>query len=137
MKIRHRFTHLMRSVLPRHPSTRELLREKRLVAALFDPRWTDEGPRTIADEAELEHLAASLREATRIGDFATLFLEKATNPMTLEFQGMLIRTIRVGRPAERLGSAAILVEMDGGVFVAPGRELGFLFAPQPEAEAVP
>lgn len=137
MRFRHRFTHLMRSMLPRQPSTRELLRQRRLVAALFEPLGAGEGPRTIADEAELDQLAAALREATRIGKFATLYLEEAANPMTLEFLGKAIRTIRVGRPAERLESSAILVEMDGSVFVAPGRDLGFLFAPLPEPEAVP
>ena len=82
---------------------------------------------------------ASSAPATRerIGDFAHLFLEQAEHPLTLEFEGRTLRSIHVGRPAERLGSSSILVEMDGGFFVAPGRELGFLFAPMPEAGAVP
>ena len=129
-------THLMRSMIPRHTTTRELLREKRLVAALFDPRWTDEGPRPDrrGGGPREDGLAGSLRGRRQIGDFATLFLEQADERMTLECEGRTIRTIRVGRPAERLGSSSFLVEMDGGAFVATGRELGFLFAPQP-AEA--
>jgi hypothetical protein len=136
MSFRNRFGSVMRSVLPRPVPTRGLIREKRLVAALFDPRWSGEPPRLIADEGELEKMASALRDAKRIGDFVQLYLEKAENLLTLEFEGRTLRTIRVGRPAERLGSSSFLVEMDGGVFVASGRELGFLFAPQPEASAV-
>lgn len=133
MSFRDRLASVMRSVIPHPPSARALLRERRLVAAVLRPGWTDDGPRAIVGEAELEPVASSLREASRIGDFATLFLETAVNPLTLEFEGGAIRTIRIGRPAERLGSMAILVAMDGGVFVAPGRRLGFLFAPRTEA----
>jgi hypothetical protein len=133
MSFRDRIGTVVRSVLPRPAATRALLREKRLVAALFDPRWAGAAQRLVADEAELEKMASALRDARRIGDFAHLFLEKAENPLTLEFEGRTLRSIRVGRPAERLGSSSILVEMDGGVFVAPGRDLGFLFAPMPEA----
>ena len=137
MSFRNRLGSVMRSVLPRPVATRALLREKRLVAALFDARWTGEAPRLIADEGELEKMTSALRDARRVGDFAQFYLEKAENPLTLEFEGRTLRTIRIGRPAERIGSSSLLVEMDGGFFVAPGRELGFLFAPMPEAGAVP
>jgi hypothetical protein len=135
MSFRNRLESVMRSVLPRPVATRGLLRERRLVAALFNPLWSGDAPRLIADEGELEKMTSALRDAKRIGDFAHFYLEKAENPLTLEFEGRTLRTIRVGRPAERLGSSSILVEMDGGVFVATARELGFLFAPQPEASA--
>jgi hypothetical protein len=121
----------MRSVIPKQTSTRDLLRERRLVAATLRS-----GPRRFEEEAEVGTLAEALRDASRIGQFATLYLESPTLPMTLQFEGGAARSIRVGRPADRLKLTAFLVEIDGAVYVATGRQLGFLFAsPDQAAEA--
>ncbi len=133
MRFRTRIATAMRSVIPKHASTRELLRERRLVAATVRS-----GPRRFEEEAEVGPLAEALRDASRIGQFATLYLEPATLPMTLEFEGSTTRSIRVGRPADRLKSTAFLAEIDGSVYVATGRQIGFLFSgPDQAAEASP
>jgi hypothetical protein len=132
MGFRNRIASAMRSVIPRAPSTRDLLRERRFVAAVLRGRAGD-GPVQMADEAEVGPVGEALRDAARIGQFATLDLEPPAMPMTLQFEGGAARSIRVGRPADRLRSTAFLAEIDGAVYVATGRQLGFLFGPADQA----
>jgi hypothetical protein len=135
MGVVNRIATAMRSVIPRQASTRELLRERRLAAAVLRPR-SGEVLRRIDEEAEVGPLAEALRDAARIGRVATLYLEPPSQPMTLQFEGGATRSIRVGRPADRFKSTAFLAEIDGAVYVATGRQLGFLFAPLHEAVPV-
>jgi hypothetical protein len=127
MSFRNRIASLMHSVLARPPATRGLLRDGRLVSAVLRQRGAGEGPRRIVDEDEVGSLASALRDAARIGEFARLYLAMPTDPMTLGFEGGVVRSIRIGWPAERLGSPAFLAEIDGAVYIVAGRRLGFLF----------
>ncbi len=137
MDLRKRVASALRSVVPRTLSTRELLRERRLVSASIR-QGSAEGSRPIDDRARLAPLAEALRDAARIGRFATLYLAPPSLPLTLRFEGGAARSIRVGRPADRLRSTAFLAEIDGSAYIATGRQLGFLFAvPDQAADASP
>ena len=106
-------------------------------AAWSRPSSTPDGRRhaqcLVADDGELEKMASSLRDARRIGDFAHLFLEKAENPLTLEFEGRTLRSIHVGHSrsgSDRRRSSSRWT----GAFrrTGPGTRIP-LFAPMPEA----
>jgi hypothetical protein len=134
MGVVNRIATAMRSVIPRPTTTRKLLRERRLVAAVLRP-GSGVGLRRIDEEAEVGPLAEALRDAARIGDVATLYFESPALAMTLRFEGGATRSILVGRPADRLKSTAFLAEIDGAVYVATGRQLSFLFASPDQAQA--